>query len=86
VAHEERPDTCLRARAGMRAGGAGVAACVRRQQRGVHAAVVARLPVSRDSSSEPESAGGATSSSLTRAWLASMEAHGGVVVELQGCI
>jgi hypothetical protein len=60
VAHEERPDTCLRARAGMRAGGAGVAACVGRQQRGVHAAVVARLPVSRDSSSEPESAAGAT--------------------------
>jgi hypothetical protein len=56
VAHEERPDTCLRARAGMRAGGAGVAACVRRQQRGLQAAVVARLPVSRDSSSEPESA------------------------------
>lgn len=31
---------------------------VRRRQRGVHAAVVARLPVSRDSSSEPESAAG----------------------------
>jgi hypothetical protein len=39
---------------------AGVAACFRRQQRGVHAAGVARLPVSRDSSSEPESAAGAT--------------------------
>ena len=33
---------------------------VRRQQRGSRAAVVARLPVSRDSSSTPESAAGAT--------------------------
>ncbi len=35
VAHEERPDTCLRARAGMRAGVAGVAACVRERSPGM---------------------------------------------------
>jgi hypothetical protein len=52
-------ETRIAARAGVRVGGF-VTACVRRQQRGVHAAVVARLPVSRDSSSEPESAAGAT--------------------------
>ncbi len=34
VAHEERADTCLRARAGIRADGACVAACVRKERRG----------------------------------------------------
>ena len=52
-------ETRIAARAGVTVGGF-VTACVRGQQRGVHAAVVARLPVSRDSSSEPESAAGAT--------------------------
>jgi hypothetical protein len=64
VAHEERPDTCLRARAGMRAGGAGVAACVsagsgvestRRWSRGCRcrgtAAASPRVPRGRRSSS-----------------------------------
>ena len=48
--HERAMCAGSRRRGGLVAGG----------KRGVHAAVVARLPVSRDSSSEPESAVGAT--------------------------